>query len=427
MSREAELDMKWAVAFVERIGKLINLAGLYDYDNVTVVKAIEDLVNSLGDATLGDAPVQLQCVMAVVYINGARVRLPEALLETAVLLRRVLEPLSVQEISFSTSARVVDVQAMLKALKESRRVGALALQNVAGGAIVFRRVQSNAERKPPEQILKEAFARFTTLCEEIAEGEVPATHRFRRLLQVMADASGGREALLVALARSEPINAAAGHHAAAVACLTLMLARECGVSAVEQVNLALHGALHDVSWGRPAPALDGRRLRLRGPLGVGIRLIGDRDDALSEAFVVSAEATRSNRPAVGQWAPPLSSQLIGVSCTFMALVCPATPAVGMAADHAMQMLLATDRFDPRVVRLFVRIVGLLPVGSVVELPRGHKGVVLRAPTDASAARSPTVRVLHSGEIVDLAARGEQVIRVLAPWEYDVNPTAFVFA
>lgn len=421
------LDMKWAGQFIERIGKVLNLSLLYEFDNVAVVKAIEDVLKSVQDAALGDGAVQLQSVAAVIFINGVRVKLNEGLLETANLLRKTFEPLGVQELSIAPTARVVDLQTMVKTLKRARSQGPAVLSTMASGAVLFRRVLSRADKKSPEQILKETFARFVAMAQETVEGEIPATHRFRRLLQKLADASKGRESMLVALARTDSPSAAGGQHAAAVASLAMLLARELGLAPVEQVDMAMSGALHDVGWGRTQPSLEGRRLRLRTALGVGLRLIGDRDDVLSEPFFVATESLRAHRAAPGQFVAPLGAQLVGVACTFMSLVNPAAPAVGLAADRAMQMLLSNDRFDARIVRIFVRIVGLLPVGSVVELMRGRKGVVLNSPAAATAARSPTVRLLESGEIVDLAARGEQVVRVLAPWEYEVNPTSFVFS
>jgi hypothetical protein len=48
-------------------------------------------------------------------------------------------------------------------------------------------------------------------------------------------------------------------------------------------------------------------------------------------------------------------------------------------------------FDPRVVRAFVRLMGMFPVGSLVQLSNGHVAVVVRN-HDALLAR-PTVRLV----------------------------------
>ena len=94
-------------------------------------------------------------------------------------------------------------------------------------------------------------------------------------------------------------------------------------------------------------------------------------------------------------------------------------------------------YDPRVVRIFVRLLGLFPIGSLVRLTTGETGVVVRN-HDQLLAR-PVVRLLLDGrgepselqEEVDLSEQASDgsfrwsVGRIVGPGELDVDMLAFL--
>jgi hypothetical protein len=64
-------------------------------------------------------------------------------------------------------------------------------------------------------------------------------------------------------------------------------------------------------------------------------------------------------------------------------------------------------FDPVLVKLFVEVMGLYPVGTVVVLGSGEAGVVCRPPAVGAPLDRPQVRVIVGGEpglVVDLQER-----------------------
>jgi hypothetical protein len=67
----------------------------------------------------------------------------------------------------------------------------------------------------------------------------------------------------------------------------------------------------------------------------------------------------------------------------------------LSATAALEQLTAEEaRFDPRLLRVFIRMLGPFPIGSVVQLTSGEIAVVFRQSTDPRLCRRPTVKVVR---------------------------------
>lgn len=181
-------------------------------------------------------------------------------------------------------------------------------------------------------------------------------------------------------------------HPVNVAVLAVLLGRACGLDGAALRELGLAALLHDVG-----------KLDLPGYL----RYAGDQLDAeerrtqqLHVAFGVEAarrlglsgEAQRSiaehHERADGSGYPQgLVGEGISVAGNILALVnhfdnlChPGGSAQGMSPHEALATLYARERngFDERVMALFVRMMGIYPPGSVVELSDGRLALVVSA-------------------------------------------------
>ncbi len=76
---------------------------------------------------------------------------------------------------------------------------------------------------------------------------------------------------------------------------------------------------------------------------------------------------------------------------FLTSAFPARREIG--PDEAVQLMLRDPRLDGPLVRAFCNMAGLVPVGAIVELADGRRGVVLSAPLDAASRDQATVRVI----------------------------------
>jgi HD-GYP domain-containing protein (c-di-GMP phosphodiesterase class II) len=197
------------------------------------------------------------------------------------------------------------------------------------------------------------------------------------------------------------------HHMVNVCILSLALARAIGLSHEQSIALGIGGLLHDVGKVKvPREVLqyDGMldeeqwRLIQRHPVdGAGLVAVTTRDPlhpAVSIVLEHHAAFDGSGYPSLSSGrVPSLPSRIVAVADCFDALTSKRSYRKPEERRQALSILQAGAgrSFDPRVVRTFVRLVGLFPVGSLVQLSTGEVGVVVR--NHERALGRPTIRLV----------------------------------
>lgn len=100
-------------------------------------------------------------------------------------------------------------------------------------------------------------------------------------------------------------------------------------------------------------------------------------------------------PALGHGAPHVFARMIAVSDMFNALVSERPQRKGFPPDQAMKLVTrkSASLLDPMLVRLFVRMIGRYPPGSLVELDTGEYGLVIGPGQGLDPLQRPRVLLL----------------------------------
>jgi HD-GYP domain-containing protein (c-di-GMP phosphodiesterase class II) len=214
-----------------------------------------------------------------------------------------------------------------------------------------------------------------------------------RLTEHLADliASDPAQALLLTTVKS--YDEYTYHHMVNVCCLSLALARAIGLTRDQAVVLGIGGLLHDVGKVKvPSEILqhDGTldeeqwRVIQRHPVdGAGLVLITTRNayhPAVATVLEHHAAYDGSGYPTLsGRRSPTLAARIVAVADCFDAVTSKRAYRKPEERRQALSLLQAGAgrAFDPRVVRTFVRMVGIFPVGSLVQLSTGEIAVVVR--------------------------------------------------
>lgn len=234
-----------------------------------------------------------------------------------------------------------------------------------------------------------------------------------RLTEHLADLIAADPAQALLLTTVKSYDEYTYHHMVNVCCLSLALARALGLSREHAVALGIGGLLHDVGKVKvPAEilqhdgALDEEQWRLiqRHPVdGAGLVLITSRNayhPAIATVLEHHAAFDGSGYPTLsGHRSPSVPARIVAVADCFDAVTSKRPYRKPEERRQALSLLQAGAgrAFDPRVVRTFVRMVGIFPVGSLVQLSTDEVAVVVRN-HDELLAR-PIVRLV-------LDARGE---------------------
>ena len=183
------------------------------------------------------------------------------------------------------------------------------------------------------------------------------------------------------------------HHMINVCILSLGLGHAIGLEREALLNLGIGALLHDVGKVKVPQEilqtegpLDEEQWRLiqRHPVdGTGLILFTSRDLYHPAATVVlehHAAYDASGYPSLrGRRQPTLAARLVSVADCFDAVTSARPYRKAEERRQALSLLQAGagKGFDPRVVRAFVRMMGLFPIGSMVELETGEVGIVVR--------------------------------------------------
>jgi HD-GYP domain-containing protein (c-di-GMP phosphodiesterase class II) len=237
------------------------------------------------------------------------------------------------------------------------------------------------------------------------------------------------------------------HHMVNVCILSLALAGAIGLSHEQSIALGIGGLLHDVGKVKvPQEVLqhDGLlneeqwRLIQRHPVdGAGLVAVTTRDPlhpAVSIVLEHHAAYDASGYPSLsGGRVPSLPSRIVSVADCFDAITSKRSYRKPEERRQALAILQtgAGRSFDPRVVRTFVRLVGLFPVGSLVQLSTGEVGVVVR--NHERALGRPTIRLVldaegNAGEAteIDLSEKMREgafrwsIVRTIDPVEIGID-------
>ncbi|MDQ7843715.1 MAG: HD domain-containing protein [Armatimonadota bacterium] len=225
---------------------------------------------------------------------------------------------------------------------------------------------------------------------------------------------------LLGLTANRDYDETSSYHAVNVSILSLLLGLQLGLQHEALMALGMSALLHDIGkvrvpqhlLSRAAPMTDEERAVLQRHPVHGASILRDMEGlgrlAAVVAFEHHAHYDLTGYPTLpGKAHPNIFTRLVAVADAYDTVTCarrcagrPLRPELGMKWIAAG---LGTI-FDPVAGKVFLKMMGIYPVGSLVELNTGRLAVVMR-PSEQFVDR-PLVRLLRDGtleEVVDLAA------------------------
>ncbi|HXF73036.1 MAG TPA: HD-GYP domain-containing protein [Actinomycetota bacterium] len=250
------------------------------------------------------------------------------------------------------------------------------------------------------ELLREAASRLLA-------GRPANVEAARRLTEHLAERISADPAQALLLTTVKSYDEYTFHHMVNVCVLAIALAQAVGLEHERVITLGIGALLHDVGKVRvPQEVLQHQgkldeeqwRLIQRHPVdGAGLVFVTSRDLLHPAAAVVLEHHVAfdaSGYPPLGARRPPsLPARLVSVVDCFDAVTSKRPYRAAEERRQALALLQAGAGrgFDPRLVRAFLRLMGLFPVGSLVQLSTGEVGVVVR--NHERLLARPTVRLL----------------------------------
>jgi HD-GYP domain-containing protein (c-di-GMP phosphodiesterase class II) len=282
--------------------------------------------------------------------------------------------------------------------------------------------------------------------------------KLKRIVQNMVDFVSDDDSVLLGMSTIREYDDYTYTHSVNVAILSLCLGKRIGLSRILLSWLGISALLHDLG------KLDVPKdiLNKPGKLSPSEFHEMERHPVKSVSQVLKLQAPRdlktkillpplehhmkydfSGYPKVRRKQPiSLFGRIIAIADVFDALSSPRVyRPIAFSPDKVLSMMLEKSGkdFDPILLKVFINMLGVYPVGTLLKLDTGEKGLVVSSADDENKTRPLVVLLIRDnqgnytkGEIVDLAEQksgtGEftrNIVNTCHPSTYGIQPAEFI--
>jgi hypothetical protein len=409
------------------IYRLTKLAQMHDLTNQAFTRQLEQTHQIIGDYCLrSGSNVNVMFAHKAVFVAGQLLKGSRGTYEAAAELGDLFERLGGSELSVQRDLTRDELLAFAEQISISYRAGAGTFRSPTP-KIRLRQVADSArlrglelEDLSPDQRIVRMYASAVVIMrrffEDLQASRYILPRRIKRIAQSLVDLSDGSTPAFLGVTEVRNANFDEAGRAVNTAILAVSMAREVTQDRAILSQIAMAGMMHDVARPR-AMALS----QAAGPAMPGMAgpttLSEDQEDRLAAgAAAVLTALGRVNEPSITrtvltfealwlrrqQWlgpvywgarAPTLHAKLIAIARRYNDLLTPEPGLLPPTPDYAVAALSdeLKDPQDRTVLRMLVSALGLLPMGTVVQLATGEVAEVVRGPK--GPGEKPRVRLV----------------------------------
>lgn len=462
-------------SFIRRAGRqfIVSVYGamrvirLYPAENEAVRNALDDLI-AAGRAVLErDGELELRMTGEFLFVNTTRLRLELDNYASFSHLISVLRACGIGSLRISKQVQSRDWLVLLSQLLTLSRADDVTRHDVvekleAAGVAAFELGPPQDEEdsdhlRRAKEAAKRTYSQSVAVTRDVMNsvrmGQAPNIKKIKRVVQTIVDQILNEETSLLGLTTIRDYDEYTFTHSVNVCIFSVALGRRLGLSRRQLFDLGMAALFHDIGKSRvPLQVLnkaeglteeDWRWLAAHPWLGVlALFQMRGQQELPYRAMVVAYEHhmkndltgyPRSIRPRTQS----IFSKIVAVADGFDAATSrrayqtvPLSPAAVLAGmrDNPRR------GFDPVVVKGFINLVGVYPVGTLVVLDTFELAIVHAVNPNPTAISRPLVRIvsddrgnlLFPGEIVDLTEQTPQgpyrrtIIKTDTPERYGIN-------
>jgi len=443
---------------------------LYPLENAQVQKALDDLHVSARHVLDVEPELELRIQGEFIFVNSTRLRLAlenyasfshvlAVMRQCGVGTIRVEEGVDRRQLQILVSLLLAYAAREASAGKvyeiQSKLTEGSAEQIFVEAPIESEEGQADVERA--KEAAKRTYARSVAVTREVINslrmGRTANVKRVKRAVQTIVDQVLNNESSLLGLTTLRDYDEYTFTHSVNVCIFSVALGRKLGLSKLQLYDLGMAALFHDVGKSRvPLEVLnkeggltedEWRILQAHPWLGVltlfGLRGYGEIPyRGMIVAFEHHMKTDLTGYPkSIRPRSLSIFSKVIAVADGFDAATSRRIyQTVPIQPDQVLKEMWENPRrgYDPVVVKAFINLIGVYPVGTCVILDTYEVAVVHAANTDVSQVHRPMVRIvaspdgaiLHPGELADLAQRDEHgnfprtIVKVTDPEKYGIT-------
>jgi HD-GYP domain-containing protein (c-di-GMP phosphodiesterase class II) len=442
---------------------------MYPPENEAVKNALADLVGAAGAILDRDHELEMRVSNEFIFINATRLRLDLDNYASFSHLLSVLRKCGVGTVRASQATQPRDWHVLLyQLLMLSKEEGEVTVYDLlekleAAGVLAFElgppiAVEDDTDfMRRAKEAAKRTYSHSVAVTKEVMNslrmGQAPNIKKIKRVVQTIVDQILNEETSLVGLTTIRDYDEYTFTHSVNVCIFSVALGRRLGLTKLQLYDLGLAALFHDIGKSRvPLSVLnksegltdeDWRWLAAHPWLGVlALFHMRGQQELPYRAMIVAYEHHMKNdlsgypKP-IRTRAQSIFGKIVAIADGFDAATTrrayqtvPLSPAAVLAGmrDNPRRGM------DPVIVKGFINLLGIFPVGTLVVLDTFELAIVHSVHPRVEAISRPIVRVvsddrgnvLYPGELVDLTEQNPQggyrrtIIKTENPDRYGIN-------
>ncbi len=469
------LPTQMGTDFVVKFSRLLKGTTIYDRKNVNIDRLTQECLQVINEFVLSEGNLYFKIVRDNYFFNNIRVQVKADKYPIFKSFSQELRKRWIGEIEFSqtvTGENLKDFVYLLSGLEVNnesnslyvmKQLGYRDIEGIHVGKLEFFKdeeiyVDSEDQKRRSKEIYFKSINLVKEVSESIKNQKMLNVRKAKRLMQNAVNAILQDESTLLGLATIKNYDEYTFNHSVNVAIYAIALGQRVGISKKLLSHLGMAGLFHDVGkvqvpkeiinktgklnpeeWGvvRAHPLVGAKivmRMKEWGELST--RMVnGSFEHHLKYDLSGYPKLARKIRLS-------LFGKIITLADFYDALVRPRVynrfPYVSEKILGIMLERSGKD-FDPALVKVFVNMLGIFPLGTLVLLDSNEMGIVTKVHEDAEMIDRPQVCLISysNGEyrktkVIDLRevdeSTGKQkwtIVKTLDPNEYNINVSEFL--
>jgi putative nucleotidyltransferase with HDIG domain len=469
------LHMQMGIEFVTRFYRLLKGSTIYDRKNIIIDRLTQECLQAINNIINLEGNLFLKIVRDNFFFNNIRIQVGADNYPFFKAFLQEMRRRCIGELEFTEEVNgehLKDLIYLLSGLEESNESNYLYVKKQleyrdvrsidVGKLEFFKDEEIYIDSKNQKQFSKGIYFKTINLVKEVTESissqKVLNVRKAKRLMQNAVNAVMQDESTLLGLANIKNYDEYTFNHSVNVAIYAIALGQRIGIPKKHLSQLGMAGLFHDIGKTKIPREILNKTEKLSGEewaamqyhpvLGAEIVMRMKEWGELSTRMIDAAFEHHLRYDLTGY--PKLTrkrkislfGKIIAIADFYDALV---RPRVYNRFPYVSERILGImlDRsgkdFDPALVKVFINMIGVFPLGTLVLLNTNEMGIVIQIQEDVELLNRPKVYLLYysdgeyrKGKMVDLREMDETnkefkwtIVKTLDPNEYNINVAEFL--
>jgi putative nucleotidyltransferase with HDIG domain len=470
-----QLPTKLGTDFVVKFYRLLKGTTIYDRKNVIIDRLTKECLQVINGIIQSEGHLLLKIVRDNFFFNNIRIIVKADMYPIFKAFWQEMRKRWIGEVEFSETVGaepLKDFIYLLSGLEENnesnylyvkRQLEYRDIESIQVGKLEFFKdediyIDSEDQKKFSKEVYFKSIGLVKEVIESINQQKALNIRKAKRLMQNAVSAIMQDESTLLGLANIKNYDEYTFNHSVNVAIYAIALGQRIGIPKKHLSHLGMAGLFHDIGKTRIPKEILNKSGKLsseewtmmRAHPVVGSEIVmrmkewGELSTRLIDAtFEHHLKYDLTGYPKLTRKRKiTLFGRIITIADFYDALVRPRVynrfPYVSEKILGIMLERSGKD-FDPAIVKVFINMIGIFPLGTLVLLNTNEMGIVTQIQEDSELIDRPKVCLLYysdgeyrKGKVVDLREMDEgakdfkrSIVKTLDPNEYNINVAEFL--